>query len=88
MKLNPTAFGLALGAATAVLWTICSLIVVLIPGFAMNMTGHMMHADLGSMMWTMNITGYLIGLFIWGASACITGWITGVCYNKIAASED
>ncbi len=55
MKLNPTAFGLALGAATAILWT-------------------------------MNITGYLIGLFIWGASACITGWITGVRYNKFAAS--
>lgn len=87
MKLNPTALGFSLAIATAILWTVCSLIVTVVPGFAMDMTGHMMHANLGTMAWTMTVPGFVIGLVIWSVAACVTGWLIASCYNRLAATE-
>ncbi len=87
MKFNPTALAFSLAITTAILWTICSLIVAIVPGFAMDMTGHMMHSDLGAITWTMTITGFVIGLAIWSVSALVTGWLIATCYNRFAPTK-
>lgn len=87
MKLNPTALGFSFAITAATLWTMCSLIVAIVPGFSLEMTGHMMHANLTAMTWTMTVAGFVIGLAIWSVSACIAGWLFATCYIRIAPTE-
>lgn len=84
MKINSNALGMAFAAAFAFLWVICSLLVMVFPGFMMNMTGHMAHATLHDLGWTLTITGFLIGLVVWVITAWVTGWLIGFFYNKFA----
>ena len=84
MKLNATTFALATTIAVAILWTVCSLIVVLVPGMSMNMSGYMMHADFTEMQWNMTFTGFLFGLVLWSLSAGLLAWIIALVYNKLS----
>lgn len=84
MKFNPNILGLAFAAAFAVLWVICSLLVFGLPGYMMTMTGHMAHANLYDLGWTLTITGFLVGLVGWVVTAWATGWLIGFFYNKFA----
>ena len=62
----------------------CSLLVALLPGMMMNMTGDMVHADMSHMNWSMNLVGFLVGLVIWTLLAGITGWLVAIFYNRFA----
>ena len=84
MKLNASAMGMAFAIVTAILWIVCSLIVVLLPHMSMNMSGNMMHADFSNMQWNMNIYGFISGLIIWSVIAGISGWLAVTVYNRLA----
>ena len=49
MKLDANKFTLASAISFTWLWIICSIIVVLLPGFMLGMSGHMLHWDFSSM---------------------------------------
>ncbi len=83
MKLNANAFAIAAAITTALLWLVCSLIVVLMPGMSMSMSGYMMHTDFSGMQWSMNITGFILGLVVWSFIASLTAWLIAVFYNKL-----
>ncbi|MAM70255.1 MAG: hypothetical protein CMP91_03815 [Gammaproteobacteria bacterium] len=83
MKLNASALALSFAIVTAILWLVCSLIVVLLPQMAMNMSGNMMHADFSGMQWTMNFIGFLFGLIVWVVIAGVTGWLIATVYNRL-----
>ena len=87
MKLEPKALALSSAATFAILWVICSLLVVLLPGTMMNMSGHMMHAEMSQMSWSMNFTGFVAGLVIWSLLAGVTGWLVAVLYNQFGYTE-
>ena len=86
MKINSVALGTAFATATAIVWFICSLLVVFMPGLMMTTTGHMMHADFGTTSWTMSFFGFFTGLVIWSLTAFAIGWLIGVTYNKLTAA--
>ena len=81
MKLDPKRLALAFGGATAILWTICSALVALVPGAMMSMTGHMLHMDALGFAWRMTGIGFLFGLVFWTAWAMIAGWLVGWIYS-------
>lgn len=83
MKLNANAFGLSAAATVAILWVLCSLIVVIMPGISMNMSGYMMHTDFTGMQWDMHITGFIGGLVIWAIFAYVFGWLLALIYNRL-----
>ena len=83
MKLNATKFGVASAVAFAILWVICSLFVVVMPGMMMEMSGHMVHTDLAGIQWHMGLTSVVIGLFAWSFVAGITGWLVATIYNRL-----
>ena len=85
MKLNPSALAMAGAAATAIIWTLCSLLVFVLPSMMSEMTGHMIHAHLESFTWMLTLTGYFIGLIAWSAWAAIAGWLIAIVYNKVAS---
>lgn len=83
MKLNPSALGIATASAVAILWVICSVIVVFLPSMAMNMSGSMLHTDFSGMQWSMNLTGFIIGLVTWSVFSGILAWLLAVIYNRL-----
>lgn len=83
MKLNAIKFGVASAVAFAILWVVCSFLVVMMPGLMMEMSGHMVHTDLTEMQWHMGFAGVLIGLLAWSFVAGITGWLVAAIYNRL-----
>lgn len=82
MKLNATAMANAAAATAAILWIVCSLLVVMLPGMMLSMTGHMVHLGMQSHSWVMSAYGFAYGFVIWVALAWITGWLLGTFYSK------
>ncbi len=78
---------MACALCAALLWLICSSIVVLFPDFSLQMTGHMVHVDLAETTWTLTLTGFLVGLLGWVALAAITGASLAVIYNSLVGKE-
>ena len=83
MKLNPINFGIALAVTAAILWILCSLVVMAMPGPMMNMSGHMIHSDMNTMNWTLSFTGVFVGLVAWTVVAGIFGWLLAIIYNLL-----
>ncbi len=83
MKLDPMMLGIASAIATAVLWMICSLLVILLPGFMTSMSAGMMHGDTASMSFTMGWQGFFWGLVAWVVWAGVAGWLIAMIYNQL-----
>lgn len=81
MKLDAMKLGIAAVLTTAVVWTVCTALVALLPGSMMGLSGHMVHADLATFAWSLTWTGYFVGLALWSVSAGIAGWLFGTFYN-------
>ncbi len=83
MKLSPTKLAIS-GAATAtILWIICSVMVLLMPGAMLNMTGYMLHGDFSGMEWHIDSVNLLLGLIAWVVTGAATGWLVAVFYNRL-----
>lgn len=87
MKLNPMGLAIAAAVAFAIIWTVCTILVVVLPSAMSTMTGHMVHAHMDDFSWMLNWTGYLIGLAAWSAWAAATGWLIGITYNSVVGRE-
>lgn len=85
MKLQPGALALSSAVTFAVIWIVCSLLVTLLPGMMMGMTGDMIHADMDQMSWSMNFGGFVVGLVIWSLLAGVTGWLIAIFYNRFSS---
>lgn len=83
MKINPVSFGLASAITAAIFWIVCSILVFTMPSPMMNMSGHMVHANLSGMNWTLSLTGVLVGLISWVVFIGIFGWILAYFYNVL-----
>ena len=85
MTLEPKSLALASASTAVVLWIVCSVLVVLLPGMMMSMTGDMMHADMSQMSWTLNFVGFFVGLILWAVLAAATGWLIAIFYNRFSS---
>ncbi len=83
MKLDAMKLGMATGIVFALIWALCSLLVALMPTAMMRMSGHMIHADLGGMNWTMTGTGLILGLILWTVLPAVLVWAVASVYNRL-----
>jgi hypothetical protein len=83
MKLDALKLGYATAIVFAVVWVICSLLVVALPGGMMQMSGHMIHADLGGAGWTLHWTGFFVGLVAWSVLPGALVWAIAAVYNRL-----
>ena len=84
MKINALKLGVATAIVFAVVWVICSLLVVAIPGTMMQMSGHMLHADLSGLGWSMHWTGFFFGLVWWSLLPGLLVWAIAALYNRLS----
>jgi hypothetical protein len=87
MHLKPVSLAIAGALAIAVIWTICSILIVILPSAMLTMTAHMIHAELADLSWHMSGTGFLVGLIAWSVWTAITGWLIAVVYNRLAGTR-
>lgn len=83
MKLDAMKLGMATGVVFALIWGLCSLLVALMPVAMMQMSGHMIHMDLGGMAWTMTGVGFVLGLILWTVLPAILVWAVASVYNRL-----
>jgi len=83
MNIVASKFALAATYTVAILWVICSIILLAIPGISMRASGYMMHGDFSAMQWQMHFTSFLVGLILWSVVAGLFAWLLAVIYNKM-----
>jgi hypothetical protein len=85
--INQNRFAISCSACAALLWLVCSGLVAFAPEFMMLMTGHMFHADLGDMQWTLTWAGFLSGLLAWTVVSGLTGLVLIALYNYLLSVQ-
>jgi len=84
MRLDARAFGLAAGAAAAVLFVICAVAVAIAPEATTAFAGHLIHVDLSGMTRTLTFGSFVGGLICWFAGTTVTFWLVAAIYNRLA----
>lgn len=84
MQLNANKLGLAMASTVAVLWIVCSLLILALPSMSMSLSGYMMHTDMSGVAWDMRVTGLFFGLVLWAICAYVSGWLLATFYNALS----
>ena len=83
MKLNSIKFGIACAVSASILWLICTLLVMVMPGVMMTMSGDMVHMQLSDMEWQISLSGVILGMVGWFMIAGAMGGASAVIYNRL-----
>ncbi|HPF21867.1 MAG: DUF5676 family membrane protein [Hyphomonas sp.] len=87
MKLNANRLFVAVSAAIALAWLVCTLLVGVAPGGMMSLSGNMMHTNFHGMAWSMSPGGIIAGLFVWSLSGGALAWVSATIYNYLGRGE-
>lgn len=88
MKLHTIKFTIAAMLATAIIWSVCSLLVYSLPQLTMMYSGDMMHMNTQEMMWSLTPSGFMRGLVIWSVCAGVSAWIFAAIYNSLLSGQN
>lgn len=83
MSLNAVKFAIASSLSFAIVWIICSLLVLVMPEMMMTLSGGMVHMNLSSLNWEVSFLGIFVGLLGWSLSAGVIAWLLAIIYNKL-----
>ncbi len=83
MNINANKFALSSAITFALLWVLCSLVVIALPHQSMGIMGAMVHGEMGDWQWHMQVGGLVVGLVAWSLSAGVTAWLIATVYNKL-----
>lgn len=89
MKLDKLVIANSLALATAILWVICTVIVVILPGFSLTVTSWWLHglntSVLGS--WNLTLANFLLGGIVLVISAWVAGYIFGWAWEVVSKRQ-
>lgn len=83
MKLDSSAFGLAAGIVTAVLYTLCALAVALAPGATAAAFSYMLHLDLTGIARPITLGSYIGGAICMSLGVGLVFGVAAGLYNRI-----
>ena len=83
MTLNAFKFGIASAITAAVLWLVCTALVMAMPAMMLSMSGDMVHMQLNGMGWHLTFIGAAKGFFSWFVMAGVAGWMLAAIYNRV-----
>ena len=84
MRLDARAFGVAAGAAAAVLFILCALAVAIAPDATTALASYLIHMDLSGMSRSLTFGSCVGGLLIWTLGTGVTFWLVASIYNRVA----
>ena len=84
MKLEKMVIANASALSTAILWTICSIGVALMPDFVETVRGWMMHGAIMSGSLEINFGSYLMGGISLVIMAWLWGWLFGWAWEYVS----
>ena len=87
MRLDALAFGIAAGAAAAVLFTVCAAAVAIAPDATTAVASYLIHMDLSGMSRSLTFGSFIGGLLIWTVGTGLTFWLFGSIYNRLTAAR-
>ena len=89
MKANTTKLANAFALTLAILWTLCSFFVWLLPDLSLQITSWWMHGmDLSVMgSWRLTIGNFLLGGITAVISAWVTGWVLGWTWQAVGGNN-
>jgi 2TM family of unknown function (DUF5676) len=88
MKLEAARLGLAVGIGSAIVWTICSLLVALMPEPSLALTRSLFHVASGGPVWGVTWAGYLVGLCVWSVGSGLFAWFCAGFYNRMLPARE
>lgn len=86
MKLNTLAIANSTGLVTAVLFTLCALLLAVAPAAAYAVFSYLLHADLAGIAYAMTWGVYLGGLAAWVVFTWLVAAALASLYNRFAVS--
>lgn len=86
MKLNTLAIANASGVVTAVLFTLCALLLAIAPTAAYSAFSYLFHVDLSGIAYPMTWGVYLGGLIVWVVVMWLVGAAFAWLYNRLAVT--
>ena len=86
MKLNTLAIANATSVVTAVLFTLCALLLAVAPAAAYAAFSYLFHVDLSGIAYPMTWGVYLGGLIVWVVVMWLVGAAFAWLYNRLAVS--
>lgn len=88
MKIDSRAFTLAVGMVAAVGYLACAGLVALSPHGTMVLFATMMHADLGTISWSLSWAGVAAGLILTTGLLALAACLVSMTYNVLAEPGD
>ena len=86
MKLNALAIANAAGVVTAVLFSLCALLLAVAPAAAYAAFSYLFHVELGEIAYAMSWGVYLGGLIVWVAAVWLVAAALAGLYNRLAVT--
>jgi hypothetical protein len=83
MELNAIKLGLATSIVFAVIWTVCSLLILSVPLGMMQVRGGMAHSAADQMPMLLSWGGFATGLISWTIVAGLVVWGIAAVYNRL-----
>lgn len=65
MNINANKLAIATALTFSIIWIVCSLAVMQMPGMSMNASGYMVHSNMENWEWDMRFSGVFYGLILW-----------------------
>lgn len=83
MRLDARAFGVAAGAAAAVLFILCAVAVAIAPDATTAFASYLIHMDLSGMSRSLTFGSFVGGLLSWTVGTGLTFWLAASIYNRL-----
>ncbi len=88
MKLEAGPLGGAVASVSAILWTICSLIVAVAPEPSAALTRSLFHVASGVPALSVTWGGYVLGLCVWSLGSGLFAWLCARLYNRMTLRRE
>ena len=83
MRIQAVTLGIAVGIGSAVLWSICSLLVAVGPEPSTALSRSLFHVSSGGPALGITWGGYLVGLCVWTVGSGFFAWFCACLYNRM-----
>ncbi|MFL0802738.1 MAG: hypothetical protein K6L81_03410 [Agarilytica sp.] len=88
MNVIPIKFASAAALSTALIWLLCSVLVLIAPGAINYISGAMMHLEMSHWVWDLSVSKLVVGMLAWALMTWLVVWLTTTIYLRWLGETD